>query len=80
MSFIDTVLELAKKVLPVVSAATGPYVQAALGAAEAVRALVENVRATAGETDQARLQEVLDELETRVNAHADQTIDRLGGE
>lgn len=80
MSFVDNVLELAKKVLPVVSTATGPYLAAALAAAEAVRTLVENVRATASEDDQAKLQETLEELEARVNAHADATIGRLGGE
>lgn len=80
MSFIDSVLDLAKKVLPVVEAATGPYVTAALEAAEAVRKLVENVKETASETDQTKLQATLEELEARVSAHAQSTIDRLGGE
>lgn len=80
MSFVDDVIALAQKVLPVISGAAGPYVTMAVAAANAVTDLVRKVKETAGEDDQAKLQAILDELEQRVQAHADATIGRLGGE
>lgn len=69
----DDVIDVAKKVLPLVIPGAAP----AIAAAEAVIALGTKVKPSLLEQDQAKLTVTLDELAARVLAHADQTAANL---
>lgn len=76
---INDILEMARRAAPVVDELTGTkYASAAVSAANAIGTLIDNIKETASETDQAKLQQTRDELEKSVLAHADRTIDNLG--
>jgi hypothetical protein len=75
----EKILTAARNLAPVVEALTGTkLIQPAIAAAEQMVNFVDEVMGTLSEDDQAQLQTVRDDLEARVNAHADRTIDRLG--
>jgi hypothetical protein len=75
----EKILTAARNLTPVVEALTGTkLIQPAIAAAEQMVNFVDEVMGTLSEDDQAQLQTVRDDLEARVNAHADRTIDRLG--
>lgn len=69
----DDIIDVAKKVLPLVVPGAAP----AIAAAEAVIALGTKVKPALLEQDQAKLNVTLDELSARVLAHADQTTANL---
>lgn len=74
-SIISSVLAVADKVAPLVLPGVGPEI---LAVAHAAAGLVQNTIAVAGSHDQAALTQRLEDLQARVNAHAQATIDSLG--
>ena len=78
---LDDLLAVAYSLAPVVEAVTGKgeLVTAATTAARGVIDLVDRSIALFGATDQAKLTAAREQLQARVNAHADRTIASLGG-
>lgn len=74
-AIVASVLAVADKVAPLVIPGAAPEI---LAVAHAAAGLVQNTIAVAGTNDQAALTQRLDDLQARVNAHAQHTIDSLG--
>lgn len=70
-------LSIANNLLPLVASGV-PGLGAVVKAAETTIGLIDKVKDTLSETDQAKLQATRDELEAAVMAHADRTIASLG--
>lgn len=73
-NLLKSVLAVADKVAPTIVPGAGP----ALAAGHAVIDLINHTKEIVGTHDQAALNDRLDALQARVNAHADRTIDSLG--
>lgn len=77
---IQSILNIAKQLGPVIEGLTGTsLITPAINAGKAVIELIDGIKDTAG-ASQEELQSTRDELETRVNAHVDATVNRLRGE
>lgn len=70
---IVDVLAVAEHIAPLIH----PAAPAAIAAGKSVIALIEKMKATASETDAAKLNTTLADLEARVFPHADQTAANL---
>jgi hypothetical protein len=78
-STIQNIIDLAKKLVPVLAGAAGmPWLDAAVSAGQAVLGLIDGVK-EAGHDTQGELDSTRDELEAAVNAHVDRTIGDLRG-
>ena len=76
---IQNILDMAKKLVPVIGSFAGsPLIGAAVGAGQAVLKLIDGVK-EAGHQTPAELDETRDALEAAVNAHVDQTVEDLRG-
>lgn len=73
-SIISGILDVASKVAPLIV----PGAPVAIAAGKAVIDLIEATKAVVPEKDQPALQLRLDELQAKVNRHADQTLSSLG--
>lgn len=75
MSIVDNLLAVATAT----AKAIGPSLPAALEIGKAVKALAESIAPTLTETDQAKLQQGLPPLLSKMNANVDQAVKDLGG-
>lgn len=77
---IRRILDAAKSLAPVIGALTGTsLIGPAVAAGQALLQLIDGVKDTSG-ADQAELEAARAELEAKVNAHVDSTVDHLRGE
>lgn len=77
---IRRILDAAKSLAPVIEALTGTaLVGPAVAAGQAVLQLIDGVKDTSGQS-QEELEAARAELEAKVNAHVDSTVDRLRGQ